>query len=170
MESSNLDDAHADGILELFGHREANPVQGDGTAADDVAFEVRRHLQVDFHARFARNHLDDLRNAVHMAHHEVPAHEAVGTARKFQIHQFSDRSLFEGGIFDRLVHQAKSGFVIGTRFYGKAHTVVSDAVAQFAIFKESRRLEAHRKRIATTLYRDDFASRLNNSSKHTRQI
>ena len=79
----------------------------------------------------------------------------------------SSADLLEGGIFDRLVHQAKNRFIIGTRFNGKAHTVVSDAIAQFAILEKSRRPEAHRKRIASRLYRDDFAGRLNNSRKHT---
>jgi hypothetical protein len=102
-----------------------------------------------------------------MAHHKMPAHKAIGTARKFQIDQFPDGGLLEGGILDRLVHQAKSGFIFGTRFNRKAHAVVCDAIAQFAILEKARRPKTHRERIAPRLYRDDFAGRLNNSRKHT---
>ena len=53
-------------------------------------------------------------------------------------HQLTDGSLLEARIFHRLVHQAKSGFVIGTRFNGKTHTVVRDTVAQLTILKKAR--------------------------------
>jgi hypothetical protein len=73
-----------------------------------------------------------------MAHHKMTAHKAVSTTRKLQIHQLADSGLLEARIFHRLVHQAKSSFVIGARFNGKTNTVVRDTVAQLTILKKAR--------------------------------
>jgi hypothetical protein len=66
------------------------------------------------------------------------------------------------------VHNAERCFVIGTVFNGETHAVIGNAVAQFAVFEESRRLHAHRERISPVFEGNDFAGCLNYTRKHTR--
>jgi hypothetical protein len=65
------------------------------------------------------------------------------------------------------MHQAKSGFVIRPIFYRKTNSIICNTIAQLAIFKKTGSAKTHRQRIAASLHRDNFTSRLNYSCKHT---
>jgi hypothetical protein len=98
----------------------------------------------------------------------MTAHKAIGTARILQIDEIPDFRLLKGRIHDRLVHKTERRFVIGATFDRETHTVIGNAIAQFAVFEESRRLHAHRERISPVFEGNDFAGCLNYTRKHTR--